>query len=667
MATISVVAKPDFLQSITAARPLAAVAELVWNGLDAGAKNVSVYLEPNELSGVEAIHVSDDGEGIPPAEAESLFGSLGESWKRTKRKAYGRALHGKNGKGRFKAFSLGEHVEWRSTVNFDGELRDYSIVGRDGRLSAFEVTSPTLSQRQSSGTTVSIRNLKGALPSLTDDNAALELTKTFAAYLTEYPNVSVIYDGTTLNPASVQELVANYHLGDVELNSGRRVPVAVTVIEWKVSTDRVFQLCDESGVALHDLPIGTQIRAPGRSFTIYVRSEYFRELDTSDLLSLSDLHDDVQTILRAVKAKAKEHFRLREVQERSATIERWVAEEIYPYSQDSHVSPTEAIERQVFDILAVNVESHLPSFDTADKASRKFTFRLLAQAIRDNPESVQSILQEVLGLRKEEQDDLANLLKKTSLSRLISAARTVANRIDFVEGLSDLLFNKKAKRALLERDHLHKVLESESWIFREDFHLAGSEKRLEDALQIHLGQLGQREDDPSPVMREGEQQGRVDLMLSRAIQPAAGSYEYLVVELKRPSQKITSTVLTQVESYALAVAEDHRFHSKNCKWTFLVVGNTMDDFAKRKAHQRDRPPGVTFEDSQLNITVIAKTWAEVLDDARARLSFYRSQLSYEADHESELGYLQAAHSKYIPSKIFEFITPNANTPSEAGC
>ncbi|AHG62703.1 PDDEXK family nuclease [Advenella mimigardefordensis] len=352
-----------------------------------------------------------------------------------------------------------------------------------------------------------------------------------------------------------------------------------------------------------------------------------------------------------VKAKVKEYLRLRALQHRSETIQRWKDENIYPYEDKTELASSEQIERQVFDILAVNVADHLPLFEDSPATSKRFTFRLLAQAIRENPETVRIIMDEVLNLKTEEQDDLARLLKKTTLSKIISSATIVADRLNFVEALSDLLFNKNTRKRLLERDQLHKALEAESWIFREDFHLAGSEKTLEDALAIYREKLGKREDDDGPVLREGNKGGRIDLMLARAIQPTQGTHEYLVVELKRPSQKINSDVLTQIESYAIAVAKDERFHQKKTKWIFLVVANELDEHAQLKARQKGRPEGLVLDLDRLNITMWAKTWAEILNDARARLSFFSEQLNYQVDTNSELEYLRKAHSKYIPEDL----------------
>jgi hypothetical protein len=657
MIDIKVNVKPDHLKAISNSTPIAAISELIWNGFDADADSVKVVLSQNEMNGLHDIRVTDDGDGIPWGQLNEFFGSLGDSWKRKAHRQNGRALHGKNGKGRFKAFSLGELVEWRTTFKDGDTSKTFEVRGSANQISAFVATDPKIAAYGKTGTEVVISNLASSFPSLTKKEALHEITKIFAAYLTEYPGLKLIYNGDLVDPTSVQKSRYDFNLGDILLSNGRRVSVAVTVIDWSVQTDRTYQLCDASGVSLHEIQIGQQIRAPGQNFTVYIKSDYFRELDKLGALT-SDLNNDAQDIVRAAKTKVKEHFRLQVLHNRSEVVERWKRENIYPYEDKSEIGTLEKIERQVFDILAVNVEEHLPSFEGQDNASRKFTFRLLAQAVRESPESVQKIIDDVLNLKKEEQEDLAELLKKTTLSKIITSAGTVANRLNFVELLSDLLFQKDSKKRLLERDQLHKTLETEAWIFKEDFYLAGTEKRLEDALAIHLSELGVRADDDLnlPVVREGGEGGRIDLMLSRAIRPTQERYEYLIVELKRPKQRITSQILMQVESYAIAVANDERFQKSNVSWTFLVVSNEMDEHAKLRARQKDRPAGLVFDNEQSNIKVWARTWAEILDDARARLKFFSEQLDYQADSNTELEYLKKAHSKYIPRDIAELAT-----------
>ena len=129
MTKVHVTAKRDFIESLVAAKPIAALSEVIWNGFDADSSEVSVAIEVNDMGWLEAVKVRDYGYGIDPRQIESFFGGLGESWKKQKYKQGGRALHGKNGKGRFKAFALGERVQWTTFYKKDGKTYSYRITG----------------------------------------------------------------------------------------------------------------------------------------------------------------------------------------------------------------------------------------------------------------------------------------------------------------------------------------------------------------------------------------------------------------------------------------------------------------------------------------------------------------------------------------------------------
>jgi hypothetical protein len=648
MAKIHVTAKRDFIESLATSSPFSALAELVWNGFDAGASRVAIHFDLNDLDGIQRIRVRDDGTGIDHAHVEALFGNLGESWKKTVDRVNGRAVHGKSGKGRFKAFALGKIIEWNTTYEHQGKTYSYKILGRASTLDNFEASEPAeVKDGGRTGTEVVVSNLTRNFRAFHTDSAPLDLAKFFAVYLAEYPGVTLEFDGSVIDPSSVQQHREDYHLGDVPLGGGRNAVVAVSIVEWKIQADRVLHLCDAGGISLHELAVGQQIRAPGFNFTAYVKSDHFRELDKQNQLVLADMHPDVQAILAAAKAKIKEHFRRRLLEDQGRVVQRWKEESIYPYEEGQALDPVGVAERQVFDILAVNVQSYLPSFEDSDSKSKKFTFRLLAQAIRENPNSVQEIVGEVLGLKKEDQDDLADLLKKTPLAAIIRTAKIVANRLDFLNGLECILFDKGSKSKLLERDQLHKILENEAWLFHEEFALAGSEQRLEEILKKHLSKLGKRED-PAPVEVGEGKTGRVDLLLHKVVQPRRGEYDYLIVELKRPSKKIDDEVLTQVKKYAIAVASDERFRGVPTRWTVMAVSNDLDSFARREANQRGQPPGKVFDDAELNMTVWARSWADIINDARARLYFINQQLAYEADRDSAKAYLTKTHAKFIP-------------------
>ena len=242
MANVHVEAKRDFLESLTTTKPLMAVAELIWNGFDAGAEKVQVKVDRNELGGLEVIRVRDSGQGMEHSSIDKYFGNLGDSWKKRTPRKNGRALHGKNGKGRFKAFALGEKVEWYTYFNDDGKVYSYKITGHSSTLEDFEVTDPILTDGAGTGTEVSINNLKKDYSSLQGDSANVQLARVFALYLTEYPHLRLEYDGIRIEPDAAINHYQEYQLPRIDLDEGKYINAVVTIIEWNIPTDRVVNL-----------------------------------------------------------------------------------------------------------------------------------------------------------------------------------------------------------------------------------------------------------------------------------------------------------------------------------------------------------------------------------------------------------------------------------------
>ena len=82
-------------------RPVAALAELVWNAFDADATEVCIDLERNELAGISRVVASDNGEGMSPETAQATLTRLGGSWKAMHTATTsGRRMHGAQGRRR---------------------------------------------------------------------------------------------------------------------------------------------------------------------------------------------------------------------------------------------------------------------------------------------------------------------------------------------------------------------------------------------------------------------------------------------------------------------------------------------------------------------------------------------------------------------------------------
>jgi len=272
---------------------------------------------------------------------------------------------------------------------------------------------------------------------------------------------------------------------------------------------------------------------------------------------------------------------------------------------------------------------------------------------------LQVILEEVLLLPKRQREELANLLRNTSLSSIISAAKVVADRVKFLNGLEAVLFDPEPKRRLKERTQLHKIIAENCWLFGEEFNLSVNDQSLTTALVEHRKALRSDIIIDEPVKHVFQTRGIVDLMLSRATrQHVANQLTHLVVELKAPKVKIGHEEITQIQGYAFSVMDDSRFSKVGVTWNFWVISDELTPYAEKLAGDA----GVLL--TKPNVNIYAKTWGQILDENRSRLKFFQEHLDVQVDHDESLKYLQERYAAYLEG-VFEVDDSNTEAEKEA--
>lgn len=639
----------DFIEKITRAKPLQALSELIWNALDADAHEVRVSFERNEMDSLSTVTVRDDGSGIPRAKVQEYFRHLGGSWKRAGgRTASGRFLHGQEGRGRFKTFAIGAHAQWSVVYERDNLKWVYSITMSSADVKKVRATDEQqVDVSTPTGVTLTITEPLKDFRTFDDDAWLLSLTEVFALYLSDYPDVNVFVSGRRLDPKSVISSRKAFNLDDIEFD-GVIHPVRLEIVEWRGVAHRALFLCNE-----HRFPLAQADRrfhiGGAFQFTAYLESSYIGALQAQGLTELAEMHPPVVSALDQAVSRIKSHFRSLAAQEARSYVAEWKAEKIYPFSDEPAKTPVEQAERQVFDIVAVNVARHLPDFESAAPKSKAFHLRMLRQAIEKSPDDLQLILTEVLNLPVRKQEELAELLREGSLSSIINAAKVVADRLKFLTGLEAILFDKGPKKRLKERTQLHRILAENAWIFGEEFHLSVDDMSLTEVLRQHKRLLDDDIVIDAPVKHVSQVRGIVDLMLSRQTRRhRANDLTHLVVELKAPDVKIDRDEISQIEGYAASVVADERFRNVNVKWVFWVISDELGPTANFRIGQNTFTGQIH---SSANVCIYVKTWAQVLDDNRARMQFFQEHLEYQVDKGEALKHLQDRYASYLEGVI----------------
>jgi hypothetical protein len=642
----------DFLDKITAARPVQALAEFIWNGLDADASAVDVRFVYNALGSMSAIVVTDNGLGMAYDQAPELFRNLGGSWKRRNQytKRDHRFLHGKDGRGRFKAFALGRIAEWDVTYEKGN--------GQDARLWTFRITMNAGNNRQVlisdekiapegkvSGVVLTISELPKDYRAFTSDAGIQELTEIFALYLTDYRGVAIRVELARIAPESV---IASRHGADLAAVAadGTAYPARLEIIEWRSMTNRALYLCSENGFPL--LQVDRRFHVGTFQFSAYLKSPYISRLRDEGTLELAEMNLAVNTAIDEAQKAIRTYFRTRAAEKRRTVVDEWKQEQIYPYDGEPATSVEQA-ERQVFDIVAVTAAQYMAEFSEAPVKNKALHLRLIRQAIEHSPQELQLILGEVLKLPKRQQEELADLLRDVSLPAIISAAKIVADRLRFLTGLEAILFDAEQKKRLKERSQLHRIIAQNCWLFGEEYNLSVNDQSLTEVLRKHRSLLGEGTAIDEPVKHISKDRGIVDLMLSRAIRRhRANELTHLVVELKAPRVKINDDEVNQVEKYAFSVARDERFRNVSTTWTFYAISDDYGSYAEERMQDSS---GVIH--AKGNITIYVKTWAQMLDENRARLQFFQEKLEYQADKEVSLQHLQEHYADFLKGVLSE--------------
>ncbi len=647
MEVFNIEVKRDFLERLTRAHPVAAIAEMVWNSLDADATRIDVKSFDGEI-GLDRIEIIDNGTGIEPDHALDVFKQLGGSWKQIGGVTPNghRPLHGSEGKGRLRALALGRVCEWFTVYEKSGRRFEYTITIVADRISEVRLIAAEPSKSPHTGTRIVISELLKNWDFLNCDETVQQLSEIFALYLRAYPDVQITIPTGSLDPKRAIAGEKTFQGGEIRDELGRPHSVSVDIIEWRRPTERAIYLCNEGGLALGQTH--RKLQVPGFDFSAYLKSSYVAELAKTGRLELADMDSKLTASVDEAVGFVREFYRERRADTAKNVVETWKAEKVYPFKGEP-ATPIERIERQVFDLVAIGVNEHLPEFGSAPIAQKKLQLRMLRQAIEKSPEDLQVILNEVLNLPLAMQKEFAALLHEASLSAIISASKLVTDRLKFLTGLETILYEQPYKDALKERSQLHRLLAENSWIFGEEFHLTIDDESLSQVLRKHQELLGDAVVVDEPVKPMKGKRAIVDLVLSRAKpRQRVNELDHLVVELKRPNVTIGAKEITQIKQYALAIARDERFRSLSTRWTFWIISNDLDESAQAEAAQTNRPRGVVYQsDTPARMTIWAKPWSEVLEENRMRLNVFQQRLEHRADQGTALAYLRETYDRVL--------------------
>ncbi|MDR7234823.1 ATP-binding protein [Agrococcus sp. BE272] len=627
--------------------PVRAVVELVWNAIDAEANTVRVQLSRTDMGAIERVTVEDDGHGITSDEVQATFGRIGGSWKAlaARSKNDKRGLHGRLGEGRLRAFALGSRVTWTSeSVDTAGRHERVVIEGAKARVEPFSWdSSPSTGTK--TGTVVTALNEQArSLDSLVSDTTVATLTSHFAPMLLNDEALTVVFDGTKLNPS---DEILDEAILEVGLDSDPDARISIRIISWRTGKHRAVYFGEDAERFVVEMS-GTELESQ-TAYSAYVTWAGF-DADSLSEIGLGDMAaDPAGAVWRATRTAVREHFASRRRLRRRDQIDEWKSKGIYPYETEP-VTEADKAERAVFDIVSSALIPQIPK----RKDGAQLTLNLLRDALRTDPENLALLVSEFVALTEQDRQALTKLLSETTLAGVIRAANLVTSRTKFLAGLEHLLFDPEDSKKVGERDHLHKILEQELWIFGEEFHFMTSERGLTQMLRTHLQLEGLPSATVEPVKRWDGKTGRTDLHLAVKAKEH-DRVRHLVVELKAPDITAGRTERNQIEDYINVVVDNAAFASDRSVWEFILVVTDYDGVMDNSIIGSDRGLGLVFEPDKKPGRPAARAyvrrWRDIIDENKRRLDFVTNSLEFDPSLADGLAFIREEYGEMMPDDV----------------
>lgn len=639
-----------------------AIAEYIWNGLDANANQIDVDFildeENIELEIYKSISISDNGTGIPFDEIKIKFGKVLESPKgQSSGTDKSTLIHGKNGYGRYTFYSFAEHARWDTTYYQDHKYFNFNIEIDGSSLHDYGISEAIQVKEESGpGTKVVFTGIDHKLsPKAITDILIPYLKSEFAWYLIVRPDCKIRINGEIL---TYDDLIAETEEQTIVVidKKGEDHEFNFTYIEWKEKlrdeSSRIYML--NSAMELKRSTT-TKLNNKGDNFwhSIIVVNDFFDNINIYDSddedVTRKNLFSDLaeQYIYRNLIEKLNNFLseKRRPFLKKHATrlIAQYESEKVFP---DFGNNAWDKIRKSELEDVVKGLYEVQPKIFTGLNLEQKKIFLQLLNELMDEDQRkpLLKIIEAVVELSDDERQDLVKILETTRLNYIVATIKLISDRLLMLNHLRQIVFNHEW--GAQEVKHLQVFISKHFWIFGEEYRFVCAEevKFIEALLKYRQEVLGV---ESTGEIDHPDKNREMDLFLSGK-DFRTGTPLNIVVEIKNPTtiKKLHQKQTSQIEQYMDVILQTDEFNSSKEQWEFYLIGQDYDSIVERKIN--DKRTGLVNEGD--NYKFYVKKWSEIVGDAENRMRFLLERLKIERDNISTPDSLDGIMTEIVTTK-----------------
>jgi hypothetical protein len=636
-----------------------AISEYIWNGFDANASEIVISVDSNELGFINEFSIKDNGTGINIESIEETFGNFLDSQKIQTFNKDG-FVKGKKGKGRYSFGHYSNKATWNTVFKTDNdEYLNYKIEIVKGSLHNFTTSEKIISKTKETGTIVSFESFT----KLTSDLIINESFYDFLAcefgwflYLNKDLGYKIRVNDYEVDYLSIIERTVDFNevFDDFSFD--------IKFIRWKknIGDKYYYYFLNQEKKEVERKHTSFNNKTEDFHHSVYIVSPYFEnfKLSNSDSPTLDfDLKDQNDNVFKKLieflknKLSIEEKLFIKEFKAKEIVL-KYNRQNIFPLFKDNKYEQLrkDDLENVVKEIYCVQPKIFQGLNVPQSKTIVGFLNLLLDSEQR---EDILNILDKIVQLSNEERAELSKALNRTKLSSIVSLVRLLENRYNTVQILKKLVFDYE--KFTNERDHIQRIIESNYWLFGEQYHLVSADKNFETLLNNYLSFLESGNKEYQKIDSKSRLK-RPDIFIARQNEiPDSKSNELtieenIIVELKRPSVVIGKAQYDQIEEYIRIIIKEPRFSSELRQWKLYLVGKEVDDWIiDRYSSQKAKGQRFLVE-SVRNYEIYALKWDDLFKIFDIKHRHLIDKLDFKEsiiEELSEKGLLDGKDKSYI--------------------
>ena len=558
--------------------PWQVIAELVWNGLDAGASKVDILVQEKTLKGTESVSVLDNGAGIDFRNTDKNFERFDDTTKKNV------SQHGSHGRGRLSFHLIASNATWYTRCKGQDALisiNSYDIKEYKGDYLDESNQHPKL-QGFTSGTYVELNEFEGKKNLPEDEKLIHDLTLEFGWFLALNKSRRISFNGIEIS-------VPEHRLHNFS-TSIRNNKFDIGIIQWvkKPSSEKSYNYFLNTKSQIVYKKLSSFNNKPKFYITAYASSSWADKLQSGEVSLFVDTDQTIQSstgkyILEYLVQKTQEVYEdfLRiYVDEQISKLE---ADGAFPTYEGEDAEYAAWKRKNTTELIRTICTADPTLFNALKKKQATILVRLLDKLMVSNEnDGLFEVLESVIDLNSVYLKSLSEQLQRTKLENIISTIEILQRRELVINQLREVMENHYEK--VLETPDLQRIIEGNTWLFGAQYSVLGAEeddfhsvsKKLRDALpEVNVV----NEDDIEDISQVEGARRQVDLFLARKL-PSLDSigrkyYRCVIIEIKRPSLSLNDKHFRQLEDYARILSQHQGFKSDLMKFELILIGRNV--------------------------------------------------------------------------------------------